>query len=451
MSCGNTEPSTLTPWHRPGATARELSPAEIGGSSHTKLIFTAAIGGLVGTVLVRNFIETEKKIQHRIRTSYGTDDERFVRTMSQILGPPLLEGNAITTLQNGDEILPAMLEAIHCAERSVTFENFVFSAGVVVDDFVQALSAAARRGVKVRFLQDAIGCNCLHGREMRTLRRSGVQVEIFRYMHITRFNHRTHRKLLIIDGKLGFVGGIGISDEWLGNGTRPDRWRDCQYRVEGPVVGQMQQAFTDNWIKTRGAVLHGDDYFPRLSPAGTLKSQVFRSSASEAAESARLMFLFSFAAARKSIRIINPYFIPDPLTVRMLCEACTRGVSVEIIAPGPLIDQRVVRLVGRAQWGPLLRAGARFYEFKPARLHTKCFIVDDRWVSVGSCNLDDRSLCLNDEANLNVLDEGFAAEQTRIFEADKQRSIPISYADWRARPMSEKIIGRTAGLLRSQM
>ena len=346
---------------------------------------TALGSAAAAVVLTRNFLEVEKRIDRLIPVDYGPEDSRFRRTMSQLLGPPLLEGNSVTALQNGVQIFPAMLAAIREAKRSISFENFIFHEGIIANQFAEALGERARAGVKVHFLQDAFGCDCLHGAAMYLLRRSGVEVEIFRLLHLTRFNYRTHRKLLVIDGRVGFVGGVGIGDAWDGNGNSAHQWRDSHYRVEGPVVAQMQQAFMDNWMQTRAVVLHGDDYFPELAPTGDTLCQVFKSSASEGADSARVMFLLSIAAAQRTIRIANPYFIPDDFCLQTLVEACRRGVKVEIITPGPNIDMRVVRMVGRSRWGPLLRAGARFYEFQPARFHCKYMIVDERWV--------DRRLC----------------------------------------------------------
>lgn len=415
------------------------------------LAATAVVAGAVAVVFSRNFLETEKKLTQIIETDYSVSDAPFVRTMSQLLGPPLLEGNRVTLLQNGSQIFPRMLEAIRGAEHSITFENFVFTDGYVSRAFVEALCERARNGVKVHFLQDAMGCNCLHGELMSRLTDAGVELEIFRYYNVTRFNHRTHRKLLVIDGRLGFVGGVGIADAWDGNGDQPDHWRDTQYEVEGPVVGQMQQAFLDNWVQTRGCVLHGEKYFPELPPVGDTVCQIFTSSVTEGADSARLMFLFSIAAARRRIRIVNPYFIPDNLVLTMLCAALKRGVSVEIIGPSDRIDQHTVRFVGRSRWGALLQAGARIYEFQPALLHCKYFVVDDCWASVGSCNLDDRSLCLNEEANLNVWDEDFAREHLRMFEEDKQRSVEVTYQQWKQRSVTEKIVGHLAGIFKSQL
>jgi cardiolipin synthase len=277
-----------------------------------------------------------------------------------------------------------------------------------------------------------------------------VQVEIFRYMHL-RFNERTHRKLLVVDGKMGFIGGVGISDQWGGNGDRPDIWRDTHYKVRGPSVAQMQQAFLDNWMQTRGCVLTGDDYFPELHSQGSLECQAFQSSSAEGADSARLLFLLSIAAARKSIRIANAYFIPDDLTVSTLIDATRRGVSVEVIVPGKFTDQRLVRYVGKSRWKPMLDAGIRFFQFQPARYHCKYMIVDSLWSCVGSCNFDNRSLRLNEEANLNILDADFAARHLEIFERDKAQSQEIGVDKWKSRPLLQKVEGNLGCLLRTQI
>ncbi len=426
-------------------------PSDCCNPSWKKLLGVAALSSAVSVVIVRNFFETEKKIKHPIRADYAAGDDVFVRTMGQLLGPPLLKGNKITILQNGDEIFPAMLEGIRSAERTITFENFLLKDGEVWKQFARAFAERARAGVKVHFLQDALGCNCLHGDGMNLLRRSGVEVEIFRFYQLSQMNYRTHRKLLTIDGRGGFIGGTGIADAWQGDGRTQGLWRESHYRIDGPVVAQVQQAFIDNWMQTRAVVLHGDAYFPKLTEAGTETGQVFKSSASEGADSARVMLLLSIASARKNVRIANAYFIPDDLCLQTLVCACRRGVKVEIITPGPDMDARTVRAVGKMRWPSLLKAGAHFYEYQPARFHCKYMIVDDCWSSVGSANLDNRSLRLNEEANLNVLDNGFAAKHTKIFEEDKRLSRRVTLSDWRRRPWEEKLKGAAGLILRSQM
>lgn len=415
------------------------------------LALTAALSGAAAVIFSKNFLETEKKISHLIETDYSVCDEPFIRTMSHLLGPPLVEGNKITPLHNGAQIFPRMLEVIATAQRTITFENFVWTDGYVTRAFAKAFGDCARRGVKVHFLQDAIGSDCLDADFMHEMRLAGVQIEIFRRYNLTNFNHRTHRKILVVDGRVGFVGGVGFSDLWDGHGDEHDHWRDIQYEVEGPVVAQMQQAFLDNWMQTRAEVLHGDDYFPKLQPAGDKLSQIFTSSVSEGADCARLMFLLSIAAARKSIHIVNPYFVPDRMIVAVLKQARARGVQIELIAPSERIDQRMVRFTGRTFWRELFEAGVRFYEFQPALLHSKYFIVDGQWVSVGSCNLDDRSLCLNEEANLNVWDADFAEMHLKIFADDKARSREITFQEWKNRSVKEKLLGHLGSLVRSQL
>jgi cardiolipin synthase len=418
--------------------------------SWPKLLGAAAVGGFATLFVARNFFPAEKKISHDIHARYGVADETFARTVGQMLGPPLLPGNKVTAYQNGDEIFPAMLEAIRSAQTTITFENFLLREGKISDAFAEALVKRANAGVKVHFLQDALGCDEVHGRAMNLLRRSKVELEVFRFFAMS-MNYRTHRKILVIDGRVGYLGGTGIADDWQGNGRTKGCWRDSHYRVDGPAVGQLQQAFMDNWIETRGHLLHGDDYFPKLEQAGEERCQVFKSSAGEGSDSARLMLLISIAAARRHIRIANAYFIPDKLTRQTLIDARRRGVTVEVIVPGPDIDAQLVRSVGKQRWGPLLEAGVKFYEYQPGRFHCKYLLVDDCWASVGSANLDNRSMSLNEEANLNVLDKDFVTMHEKVFDDDKQHSREITMDDWRRRPTNEKVRGTLGLILRSQM
>jgi cardiolipin synthase len=420
------------------------------GSTFAAHLTTAIVSGVTTAVLARNFFESEKKVTHPIETDYGVEDPTFRRTISHMLGPPFEGGNDVTIYNNGAQIFPAMLHAIRMARHSVTFENFVFTSGRVTRQFAGAFAERALAGVKVHFLQDAMGCNCIRGEEFEVMKRAGVEVEVFRYFNM-RFNERTHRKLLVIDGKFGFIGGVGISDDWDGDADRPTLWRDTQYLVRGPVVAQMQQAFMDNWIQTRACVLHGEHYFPHVEKENGMNCQVFKSSSSEGADSARLLFIFAIAAARRTIRIANAYFIPDDLTVQTLVEARARNVDVEVIVPGELTDQHLVRKVGRARWRKMIEAGIKFYEYQPARFHCKYMIVDEFLSCVGSCNLDNRSLRLNEEANLNILDRDFAREHLQIFERDKASSRRIGLDEWRSRPFGEKVVGLLGCALRSQL
>lgn len=415
-----------------------------------KLLGTAAASSLLTLFVARNFFPTEKKVRHRITADYAVGDDTFVRTMGNLLGPPLVEGNRITALENGDQIFPAMLEGIRSAKRTITFENFLWREGEITNLFAEALAERARAGVTVHFLQDALGCDGLRARAMTLLRESPVKLEIFRFLRMN-VNFRTHRKLLVIDGRVGFIGGTGIADDWKGDGRTRGLWRDSHFKVEGPAVAQMQNAFIDNWQQTRAELLHGDAYFPKLECVGDKTCQVFKSSAGEGSDSARLMLLIATAAARKRICIANAYFIPDDLGIQTLVEALQRGVRVEILGPGLDTDSHLVRAVGKTRWPRLFEAGARFFEYQPARFHCKHFLVDDCWASVGSANLDNRSLSLNEEANLNVLDAGFVREQRRVFEEDLSYSREITYDEWRRRPMREKIKGNLGSIIRQQL
>ena len=418
------------------------------------MLLLGIVIGIVLAVVLANFVSSEKHLRHRIKSVYATDDPQFVRTMNALLGSPLLGGNRVVELVNGDAIFPAMLEAIRGARRSITFETFIYWTGEIGREFADALAERAQNGVRVHVLVDFVGSSKMDPELLERIRHAGGQVEKFHpltWYHLSRFNNRTHRKILVVDGRIGFTGGVGIADEWRGNAQDPQHWRDTHFRVEGPVVAQMQAAFMVNWIKTRSTVEHTDDYFPELAPAGNHHAQMFHSSPQEGSENIRLMYLLSLAAARKRILLEQAYFVPDDLTVELIVAARKRNVTVEIITPGPETDKKIVRRASRARWGRMLETGVRIWEFQPTNFHCKVMVVDGVWTSVGSTNFDNRSFRLNDEANLNIRDAGFAARMEEIFEADKRRSREITLEAWRKRPLAEKAWEHTVGLLRSQM
>ncbi len=406
------------------------------------------------TLIIQNLVTGEKKIERHITHLYGVRDGRFLRSMGSLLGPPVIEGNDVRELVNGEQIFPAMLDAMRSARRTITFETFIYWSGRIGRQFAEALAERARAGVKVHVLLDWVGTSKLEDEAVDLMREAGVEVEKYhplRWYNLGRVNNRTHRKLLVVDGSIGFTGGVGIADKWNGAARNRDEWRDSHYRVEGPVVGQMQAAFMDNWMKSRGEVLHGDDYFPPLASRGEHVAQMFKSSSTEGSESVRLMYLLTIASAETSILLANSYFVPDDLSVETIVAAATRGVHIEIIVPGEEIDTEITRKASRSRWGKLLEAGVEIHEFQPTMFHCKTMIVDGIWVSVGSTNFDSRSFRLNDEANLNIHDQEFAKRQSAIFEADKARSRRISLKEWRNRPLAEKLMEHAAGLLRSQL
>jgi len=250
---------------------------------------------------------------------------------------------------------------------------------------------------------------------------------------------------------VGFTGGVGIADQWRGQARNPDEWRDSHFRVEGPVVAQMQAVFLDNWMRATGKVLHGEAYFPDLKPAGQLAAQMFSSSPSGGSESMQLMYLLSITAARKTIDLANSYFVPDELTIKTLIDAARRGVKVRVLTPSGHIDSEVVRKASRGGWGPMLEAGIEIAEYEPTMYHVKGLVVDGHFSSVGSTNFDNRSFRLNDEANLNVLSAEFGRVQQEVFAADWSKARRISLEEWQRRPISERILERLASLLHSQL
>ncbi len=384
---------------------------------------------------------------------FAIEDPQFLRLMGQLLGPPMVPGNRVTAYQNGDQIFPPMLEAIRGARESVTFENYIFKAGALGRQFTDAFCERARAGVKVRVLLDWLGTMQIDGRFLTDMKAAGVEVERYhpiRWFSWSRANNRTHRKLLVVDGRVGFIGGACIADEWTGDGTAPDHWRESHYRIEGPAVAEMQSVFVDNWMKTRARVLLGAEYFPELAQVGRSRAQVFRSSPHEDSECVRLMYLLSIASATRSIRLQAAYFVPDDLAIETLVTACKRGVKVEIIVPGPHTDWEIVQGASRSRWGALLDAGVRIYAYQPSLYHSKVLIVDDVWVSVGSTNFDNRSFRLNDEANLNIYDAAFAAEQAVVFEGDKSVSRLMTRADFNRQSMLGKMFDSAAGFFRHQ-
>ena len=419
-----------------------------------KLVVWTFVLTCAAAVTALNFTSGEKKLEEQVRHEYGLHDAQYQRALGVLLGPPITEGNRLEAFQNGDRIFPPMLAAIRGARHTITFETYIYWSGDIGKAFADALAERARAGVKVHVLLDWVGSSKVDEAFVKEMEAAGVQVRKFhkpRWYDLSKMNNRTHRKLLVVDGRIGFTGGVGIAPAWTGDAQDAEHWRDSHFRAEGPVVAQMQAVFMDNWIKATGDVLHGERYFPALSEVGRQRAQVFSSSPSGGSESMHLMYLLSIAAATRSIDLSSAYFVPDELTVRTLVDAMRRGVRLRIITPGPIIDSQTVRSASRAGWGPLLEAGAEISEYQPTMFHCKVFTVDGLLVSVGSTNFDNRSFRLNDEANLNIYDAEFAAAQTAQFEADLKQSRRVTLQAWRDRSWTEKLQEHLAALLASQL
>ena len=420
-----------------------------GLSKNQRLLILSSIGAtLVLGLIILNFATSNQHVKTQIKREYSVNDPEFRRTMGSLLEPEILAGNKVETLVNGDEIFPAMLKAIHGARKSINFETFIYWRAPIGKELADALADRSRSGVKVHVLVDWLGSNKIDETYVAEMQRAGVELLRYRplrWYNAQSVNKRTHRKLLVVDGRIGFTGGVGIAAEWTGHAQDPDHWRDSHYRVEGPVVAQMQGDFVDHWTETTGKVLHGELYFPDLAPAGTLPAQMFSASPSQG-ESMELMYLLAITAAEHSIHLSSAYFVPDKMTQEALSAAVGRGVKVQIITPGKNTDQTTVRRASRARWGDMLAAGVEIYEYQPTMYHCKIMIVDDLFVTVGSTNFDPRSFGLNDEANLNVYDAAFARQQVAIFRKDRALSRQMTYDQWRDRPFPEKVWEHAASM-----
>jgi cardiolipin synthase A/B len=405
-------------------------------------------------ILAMNLARSDKTVARHLAHRFTVRDPQFRREMSVMLGPTITLGNQVTALQNGAEIFPAMLDAIRSAQHSVTFETYIYWSGAIGREMSQALAERARAGVPVHVTIDWAGSVKLDQTLVDEMTAAGVEIERYRplrWYNIGRLNNRTHRKLLIVDGRVAFTGGVGIADQWSGRAEDPEHWRDSHFRVTGPAAAQFQAAFNDNWMKMTGRVLRGPAYFPELLPVHTMQAQLFIASPAGGSESMHLMYLMAVASAARTIDLAAAYFIPDALLIEALLEARRRGVRVRVLLPGPHLDSEVVRIASKREWGPLLREGVAIHVYQPTMLHTKMLIVDSELVSVGSTNFDLRSFRLNDEASLNVFDAGFAEEMTTVFERDLRDATVFSYAMWQARPLRERIAETIILPIKSQL
>ena len=360
-----------------------------------------------------------------------------MRAMGLMMGPSIVDGNKATELINGDAIFPSMLQAIRGRQETILFETYIYWSGEIGNDFADALAERARSGVKVHVLLDWVGSAKMDDALLDRMKTAGVEVEKFhplRWYNLGRLNNRTHRKLLIVDGAVGFTGGVGIAPLWTGNAQDPDHWRDSHFRVEGPVVAQMQSVMLDNWSKTTGRVLHGEEYFPAAQARGHRERADVRQFAQWRQREHDDDVPAGHHRGDPQHRLSSAYFVPDDITRQALVAAIQRGVKVRIITPGKHIDAETVRRASRGLWGDLLEAGVQMYEYQPTMYHCKVMIVDGLMTSVGSTNFDVRSFRLNDEANLNIYDAGFAARQTRVFEADLTQSRRVTLTRGRRAP-----------------
>lgn len=399
-------------------------------------------------------IRRRLKIRYHMKHQFGVRDVAFLQTMHALTGAPMSEGNSVEILKNGVQIFPSMLSAIKAAKKTINLEFYIYWDGEIGRIFAETLAERARAGVQVKVILDAVGSASMSEQLIHFLEKNGIDLEWYhplRWYTLSRANHRTHRKLLIVDGEVGFSGGVGIADNWAGDADSRDHWRETMVRIEGPVVTQMQFAFMDNWIKSRGELLTGLSYFPPNAPRGDYLTQVIKSSPSEGISTVKLLYIISIVSAMKSIYISNAYFVPDRDTIRALEGAVRRGVDVRVIVPGEKTDVPIVRQASRLHYELLLRHGIRIFEYQPTMMHAKTMVVDGVWTTIGSSNFDERSFRLNDEVNVNVFDERAATQMEAMFMDDLAHSREITLRKWFKRPAIERLKEKIAGMFKPQL
>jgi cardiolipin synthase len=386
---------------------------------------------------------------------FTVEDEEFLTTMSGATGIPFFAGNAIEILNNGDEFYPAMLDSIARAQCSVTIEAYIYWAGDIGRRFAEALAERARAGVCVKILLDAVGSSTIGDEVLEVLEKGGCQLAWYnpaRPYSIGRFNHRTHRKSLIVDGRIAFTGGAGIADHWMGNAEDAHHWRDIQIRMEGPAVAPLQTGFAHNWMQATSEIVTGFEFYPIFdAPSGNLSVQTILSSPDTGASTARTFYYLSIAAARRSIYIANPYFVPDQGAIDLLIAAKKRDVDVRVMVAGIYNDNWMARQNSVRLYGPLLKAGIEIYEYNHTMLHQKTMVVDGVWSTVGTTNFDSRSFAHNEENNVCFYDPTLAAKLESIFIADMKGCERITLKKWENRGALAKSLQAVVSLFQEQV
>ena len=388
-------------------------------------------------------------------TGPAHSEAHLIRVLEEQCQAPLLNGQRVEVLTNGSRFYPAMLAAIREARTSINVEAYIFQPGRIADQIVDALAERARAGVEVRVALDAIGSSAMRWSATASrLTEANCHLDYYqplKWYRLHRANNRTHRELLIVDGRIAFLGGAGVADWWHdASGPEDPAWRDTMVRVEGPVVASLQGVFSENWLECGGEILTSPACWPALASAGPVDALVIRSSPSDRATASRVAFQLLMACARQSIDIHTPYFLPDHTLRRALVNTVARGVRVRVLVPGPRTDQRFVRLASRRLYGQLLEKGVRIFEYQPGMTHAKVLMVDERWAVLGTTNFDNRSFEHNDEVNVAFRDQDVAARLRRDFEADLAQSTEITNDAWLRRPLLEKALKPLSWILERQ-
>ncbi len=408
-----------------------------------------ALVSVLGALFFPDWPRPEPRMQFRA----APGSEEFVCAVSGVLGIPIYHGGEAVILQNGDAFYPAMLEAIRAARETVTFEVYIFDPDEIGRQFMDAFIDRARNGVEVRLLFDWFGSIRLRRKYVRELRAGGVRVEFFRplaFRNLVRMYRRTHRRAIVIDGRIGFTGGAAVSKKWAGDARNTEEWRDSMTRFTGEPVAGIQAAFATNWVYCTGEVLAGPRFFPALASRDGVSTLAAVSSPSDAMQPIRTLYWMSFASARRRLWIASSYFIPDGQFRKAARERSRAGVDVRILVPGKHTDAIPVKFAGQCYYEELLRDKVRIFEFEPTMMHAKTIVVDDAWTLIGSANMDERSMELNEENAVGVADEGFAREVAAGNEQDFARSREILLEEWVRRPWYHRVLERLSKVLMEQ-
>lgn len=414
--------------------------------------YLTIIGGAFIAWLILVMLFTPHIPYHIEREIDGTSDH-FIHVIESTCHTTLEQKNKIEILTNGDHFYPAMLAAIAGARETINFECYIFKKGEIGDRFIDAMCERARAGVRVSMVMDAIGSFGAFHKAAGPLRDAGCRVEPYqrmRWYSLARLNNRTHRELLVVDGTTAFVGGAGIADWWAKPLHGKPMWRDMMARIEGPIVSDIQGVVAENWLECCGEILTGSETYKPHKPADGSAAFAIKSSPADRATASRVLFQMLVEGSTRRVQIATPYFLPDKAFRQAICRTARRGIEIVVVVPGERTDQRWVRLASRRMYGQMLEAGVRICEYREGMTHVKSLIVDDLWAIIGTTNVDNRSFEHNDEVNIAIRDPRVAARLTGDFDADRAKSNEITLAEWRKRPLLEKLIGTVAWILERQ-
>ncbi len=422
-----------------------LDPAPL--RSWQRLRAFGALGALLVLASGCTLISLDKRSAYHYENPFAVEDAAFRRSLDAF-GNAMVGGNQAEILNNGDAIFPALTEAIRDAKETVDLESYIFKDDKAGGIIAAALIDAAHRGVEVRVLVDGTG-SFWSGALLERLKQAGVKAYVFhpvRPWSLYKIGRRSHRKILVVDGRISFTGGFCIADHWLGDARNPDEWRDIMVRAVGPVSAQMQAIFGENWTYTTGEILAGDKFYPPLARVGEIPAQAVKMSHGDSSSLAEMLYVLAIQSARKSIHIQNAYFVPDGQICDALIQAAKRGVDVRVMVPGRHIDMPLVRMASQHSYGDLLRGGVRIFEYGKTMMHNKDAVVDGVFATIGSINVDQRSLRENAEESLSFYDRGFAAKLEATFAADEKECHEITYERWRHRGLHRRLAELVSGL-----